>query len=157
LLARESQEEAGNVAGAVFAILALLTSVLVLLGVFTTPLLIDAIAPGFHGSKRDLTISLVRIFFPGAGLLVLSAWCLGVLNSHRKFFLSYSASVVWNIAMIETLAWFGRRQDLTSLAVTLAWGSVVGSALVFGVQLPYGRRLARRLRPSLDTRAANIR
>ena len=26
--------------------------------------------------------------FPGAGLLVLSAWCLGVLNSHRRFFLS---------------------------------------------------------------------
>src|ERR1700722_15364782 len=81
LLARDTAEEAGNVAGAVFAILALLTSVLVLLGVLTTPLLIDAIAPGFHGSKRDLTISLVRIFFPGAGLLVLSAWCLGILNS----------------------------------------------------------------------------
>src|ERR1700742_639124 len=61
LLAREKQEEAGRVAGAVFAILALLTSVLVLLGVLATPLLIDAIAPGFAGGKRDLTIHLVRI------------------------------------------------------------------------------------------------
>jgi len=92
---------------------------------------------------------------------VLSAWCLGVLNSHRKFFLSYSASVVWNIAMIATLLWFGRRlvssPDLSSLAVSLAWGSVVGSALVFGVQLPYVLTLVRRLRPNLDTRAANVR
>ena len=64
-------------AGAVFAMLALLTSGLVLLGVLTTPLLIDFIAAGFHGAKRELTITLVRILFPGAGLLVLSACCLG--------------------------------------------------------------------------------
>ena len=29
-----------------------------------------------------------------------SAWCLGVLNSHRKFLLSYTAPVVWNLAQI---------------------------------------------------------
>jgi putative peptidoglycan lipid II flippase len=157
LLSQGDEEESGRVAGAVGAILALVTSVIVLLGVIATPYMIDAIAPGYHGAKRELTIHLVRILFPGAGLLVLSAWCLGVLNSHRKFFLSYSASVVWNIAMIATLAWFGRRQDLSSLAVSLAWGSVAGSALVFGVQLPYVLRLVRRLRPSLNTRAANVR
>src|SRR5579885_948804 len=70
LLAHEKREEAGRVAGAVFAILALITSVLVLLGVIATPLFIDVIAPGFHGAKRELTITLVRIFFPGAGFLV---------------------------------------------------------------------------------------
>jgi putative peptidoglycan lipid II flippase len=157
LLSQGDEEESGRVAGAVGAILALVTSVIVLLGVIATPYLIDAIVLGFHGAKRELTIRIVRILFPGAGFLVLSAWCLGVLNSHRKFFLSYSASVIWNIAMIATLGWFGRRQDLSSLAVTLAWGSVVGSALVFGVQLPYVLKLVRRLRPNLDTRAANVR
>jgi putative peptidoglycan lipid II flippase len=157
LLSQGDEEESGRVAGAVGAILALVTSVIVLLGVIATPYLIDAIVLGFHGAKRELTIRIVRILFPGAGFLVLSAWCLGVLNSHRKFFLSYSASVIWNIAMIATLAWFGRRQDLSSLAVTLAWGSVVGSALVFGVQLPYVLKLVRRLRPNLDTRATNVR
>jgi putative peptidoglycan lipid II flippase len=157
LLSQGDEEEAVRVAGAVGSILALVTSVIVLLGILATPYMIDAIALGFHGAKRELTIHIVRILFPGAGLLVLSAWCLGVLNSHRKFFLSYSASVVWNIAMIATLAWFGSRQELSSLAVTLAWGSVAGSALVFGVQLPYVLRLARRLRPSLDARSANVR
>ncbi len=77
-----------------------------LAGVLATPCLIDAIAPGFHGAKRELTIRIVRILFPGAGLLVLSAWCLGILNSHRKFFLSYTAPVVWNLAMIATLVLF---------------------------------------------------
>ncbi len=157
LLGEGEKEEAGRVAGAVGAILALATSILVLLGILATPYMIDAIAVGYHGPKRELTIRLVRILFLGAGFLVLSAWCLGILNSHRKFFLSYSASVAWNVAMIATLGWFGRRQDLSVLAVTLAWGSVVGSALVFGVQLPHVLRLARRLRFSLDTRQSNVR
>jgi putative peptidoglycan lipid II flippase len=111
------EEEADRVAWAVFTLLALVVSVLVLAGVFASPLLINAIAMGFEGEKRDLTERLVRIFFPGAGLLVLSAWCLGVLNSHRRFFLSYTAPVVWNLALIAALAWAGprgRRRPATS-------------------------------------------
>ena len=112
------------------------------------PCLIDAIAPGFHGAKRELTIRLVRILFPGVGLLVLSAWCLGILNSHRKFFLSYTAPVVWNLAMIATLVAF-RRQDRSRRSRSLtAWGSVAGSALQFGVQLPVVLRLARQAAPA---------
>src|SRR5215813_2143394 len=103
LLAREDRREADRVAGAVAAILALLVSGLVLLGVLATPLLIDAIAPGFTGAKRELTIQIVRILFPRAGLLVLSAWCLGVHNSHHRFLLSYAAPVMWNAAMIATM------------------------------------------------------
>ncbi len=157
LIAREKKEEAGRVAGAVFAILALLTSVLVLLGVLATPFLIDAIAPGFTGAKRDLTIRLVRILFPGAGLLVLSAWCLGILNSHRRFFLSYSVPVVWNVAMIAGLAWFGPRRDQDGLAVAVAWASVAGSAAQFLVQLPVVLSLVEMLRVRLDTQLESVR
>jgi putative peptidoglycan lipid II flippase len=85
-----------HVAGAVGALLALVVAVLVLLGVLATPLLIAAIAPGFTGAKRELTIALVRILFPGAGLLVLSAWCLGVPEQSPPFLLSYAAPVMWN-------------------------------------------------------------
>src|SRR5579862_2382677 len=119
LLAEEKQEEAGRVAGAVFSLLALVRSVLVLAGVVATPYLIDAIAPGFKGETRRLAIQLVRIFFPSAGVLVLSAWCLGILNSHRKFFLSYISPVMMNLAIIVALIWFGR-SDLPRLAVYAA-------------------------------------
>src|SRR6202050_1070340 len=134
LLAEGEEVEAGQVAGAVGATLALAVAVLCLAGVLATPWLIDIIAPGFSGSKRDLTISLVRILFPGAGLLVFSAWCLGILNSHRKLFLSYAAPVMWSAAMIATLLIFGGRGTLPRLALDLAWGSGVGSALQFGIQ-----------------------
>ncbi len=106
------------------------------LGVLATPLLIDVIAPGFAGDKRELTIDLVRILFPGAGLLVISAWCLGILNSHRKFLLSYSAPVVWNVAIIAALVYAGRSGGPAELAVAAAAGSVRGSALQLVVQLP---------------------
>ena len=157
LTARGEDEEAGRVAGAVAATLALLLSLLVLGGVLATPLLIDLIAPGFSGAKRELAIRIVRVLFPGAGLLVLSAWCLGILNSHRRFLLSYTAPVIWNVAMIATLAAFGGRLPLDRLAVVLAWGSVAGSALQFGVQLPAVLRLARGLRVRLDLSSGHVR
>jgi putative peptidoglycan lipid II flippase len=146
LLAKERKVDADRVAGAVFAILMLVTSALVLAGVLLAPWLIFWIAPGFSGTKRDLTIALVRILFPGAGLLVLSAWCLGILNSHRRFLLSYAAPVIWNVAMIGTLLWFGSFSDLNALAVWLAWGSVAGSALQFLLQLGPVMRLVGHLR-----------
>ena len=136
LNAEKRHREASELAEAIFALLLVVTTVLVALGIWATPWLIDVIAPGFHGDKRQLTITLVQILFPGAGLLVFSAWCLGILNSHRRFFLSYAAPVVWNIAMIATLLGAGRHHTEERLAVLLAMGSVVGSALQFAVQLP---------------------
>jgi putative peptidoglycan lipid II flippase len=157
LLARGDKEEARKTAGAVAALLTLSTSVLVLLGVLTAPWLIDAIAPGFQGEKRDLTVLLVRILFPGAGMLVASAWCLGVLNSHRKFFLSYTAPVLWNIAMIAGMIAFGPGRAQNSLVVITAWASVVGSALQVLVQLPMVFKLLGGLKLSLAHQAEHVR
>ena len=157
LLAEKNEKEASRVADAVLTLLAFVTSIIVLAGVLLTPYIINIIAPGFTGETRELTITLVRIFFPGAGLLVMSAWCLGVLNSHRRFFLSYTAPVVWNLAIIGTLIWFGRTRDQSSLAVLTAWGSVVGSALQFLIQLPTVLSLIKRMRPVFDVVSANVR
>src|SRR5262249_44485279 len=109
LLAEGEEELAGRVAGIIASLLALTVAILVLIGVIFTPWLLVVIAPGFKGDVRQLTIQVVRILFPGIGLLVLSSWCLGILNSHRKFFLSYVAPVLMNIVMIATLVAFGGR------------------------------------------------
>jgi putative peptidoglycan lipid II flippase len=157
LLAHHDEKEAAHVANAVLGLLALAVSVIVLTGVLSTPYIISAIAPGFEGETRELTIRLVRILFPGAGLLVLSAWCLGVLNSHHRFFISYTAPVVWNLAMIASLVIYGRRVGQFPLAEYVAWGSVIGSALQFGVQLPTVFRLMQRIRPVLDVASENVK
>jgi len=157
LLAKGEDKKANHVAGAVFSLMAFFVSLVVLVGVIATPLLIDAIAPGFTGDTRLLTIRLVRILFPGMGLMVLSAWCLGVLNSHHKFLISYTAPVVWNASMIVTLVVFGPGAPLSDLAVTLAWGSVAGSALMFVVQLPGVWAVAPGIKPVMDRTSEHVR
>ncbi len=145
LLGAERQEEADRVARGVLALLAAVVSAFVLAGVVWTPSFIGFVAVGFHGEKLDLTIQLVRLMFPGVGLLVLSAWCLAILNSHGRFFLSYAAPVLWNAAMVVTLIVF-RHRPQDRLAVVLAWGFVVGSLLQLGVQAPVVWRLLSRAR-----------
>ena len=157
LLATGNKEEANRVARVIGSILVLAMSLLVLAGVLATPLLIDLIAPGFKGAKRDCTIQMVQIMFPGVGVLVLSAWCLGILNSHRRFFLPYAAPILWNAAMIAALAGFGHRFHGYDLAEIVAWGSVAGSLLQFGIQIPSVIRLAGRVRFQLDFVSANIK
>jgi putative peptidoglycan lipid II flippase len=150
LLARGERQEADRVAGAIGTLLALVVSGIVLVGIFGTPWIIAAIAPGFTGPRRELTITVVRILFPGAALLVMSAWCLGILNSHHRFLLSYAAPVIWSASMIVALLWFGAGTALPRLVAILAWSSVVGSALQFGIQIPVVLRVAPDLRIALS-------
>ncbi len=157
LLARDDREQADRMAGAVGALLALGVAALVLAGVLLAPILVDLLTPGFDGAKRDLTVRLVRILYPGAGLLVLSAWCLGILNSHGRFFLSYAAPVIWNLAIIAALVIGGGSSGMFRLAELAAWGSVVGSGLQVAVQLPAVFVVARRLRLSLGAASEHVR
>ena len=157
LLGAKNKEEADRTARAVGSILAVVMALLVLAGILATPLLITLIAPGFTGEKRDATIRMVRVLFPGVGVLALSAWCLGILNSHRKFFLPYAAPVLWNLAIIGAIAGFGGRFQSYPLAEIAAWGAVAGSLMQFGVQLPFVLRLIGRFRFELRTASEHVR
>ena len=155
LRANQQDDEARRAAGAVFGLLALLVGLLVGFGVLGAPLLVDVIAPGYEGHSRALTISLVRLIFPGTGVLVLSAWCLGILNSHKKFFLSYAAPVVWNgCIIIALLLSAGRTQEV--IATWAAWGTVFGSVAQFVVQLPNVLRLLGGFSPRPSLRQAPV-
>jgi putative peptidoglycan lipid II flippase len=157
LRAQGNEEEARRLAGAVLGILSVAVAVLVALGITTAPWLVTLLAPGFHGAKRDLTIELVRILFPGIGLLVLSAWCLSILNSHRRFFLSYSAPVLWNFAIILATVMAPATGPLTTVVLWVAWGAVAGGALQLLVQLPSVLRLLPGVRPGLGQGNAGVR
>lgn len=157
LLAENDEKTAGRVAGIIATLLALSMSVLVLLGVLFTPQLLILIAPGYKGAIRELTVTVVRIMWPGCGILVLSAWCLGILNSHRRFFLSYVAPVFMNIVMIATLVFFGGRTSDRSLVILAAWGMVAGAFAQFVIQLPAVFRYARHLRFAVDLTLEPVR
>ena len=156
LLATGENEEAEHVAAAVFGILSLISAVMVLLGVSFTPVFIDLIAPGFTGETRALTIHIVRILFPASGLAVMGAWCLGVLNSHRRFLLSYMAPVASNVTIIAIVIALGRT-PLLRLAIFAAWATVAGAAMSFLVQLPRVLQLLPGFRPVIEFTSSNVR
>lgn len=145
LLSEGKEKEAADLASVVASILGVVTLILVSIGIWLTPALIDLVAPGFTGDVRALTIELVRLLFPGVGLLVLSAWCLGILNSHRRFFLSYFAPVLWNSAMILALWHYGHVLSQAELALKLAWAATLGSGLQLLIQIPTVLRLSKNL------------
>ncbi|MEP6731955.1 MAG: murein biosynthesis integral membrane protein MurJ [bacterium] len=162
-IADGNDDEADRIAGAVAAILALTVSLLVVLGILGAPLFVTLFGGGLKGETRELAIRLTRILFPGAGVFVMSAWCLGILNSHRKFFLSYVAPVFWNFAMIGALLIYGRRSlgngfpGEVDLVIVLGWASVIGAVLQMGVQLPTVFSVLAHFVPKLDFRIEPVR
>jgi putative peptidoglycan lipid II flippase len=157
LLGQGRTAEAGRVAGAAFSLLLAVAGAIALLGMLFAPVIVSIFTPGFTGTRRELLITVVRIVFPMTGVLVLSAWALGILNSHRKFFLPYFAPVLWNAAIIATLVAFGSRFSLDSLVVAAAYGALLGGALQFAVQLPAVLRLDREIRFGASWREPKFR
>ena len=153
-----NDEEAGRLAGAIAGLLLVVTGVVSVIGVLFAEQIARVLVTGFRGETFDLTVQLIRIMFPGVGLLVLSAWCLGVLNSHRKFFLSYIAPVLWNAAQITALVTVAMTtSNEEKLATALAWGVLAGGLLQLLVQLRPVLGLLGRLRLSLDSRRTSVR
>ena len=157
MIEKGETENARRLAGTIASILVLLSAGAALLGYLLAPAITDLAAPGFSGHQRDLTITLVRILFPMFGVLILSAWCLGILNTHRRFFLSYAAPSMWNIAQIATLVGFGGHLLGTPLVIALAWGAVVGSVLQVAIQLPAVLPLVKGIRWGLSPDTPGVR
>ena len=158
LLARQDERGARALANALLGVLLLASSVLTLLGIALAPLLTQVLAAGFDAERAALTTRLIRVLFPMAGLMVISGWCLGVQNAHRRFFLSYASAAMWSIAQIVLLAgWGARAASMAQLAWWLAWATLVGALLQVSVQLPEVWRLAGPVRPTLAGASGQVR
>jgi putative peptidoglycan lipid II flippase len=165
MLEEGREEEAGRFAGAVFGLLLAAASAFSLLGVLFARPIVAVLATGFVREsgpvdRFELAVAAARIVFPMTGFLVLSAWALGVLNSHRKFFLPYFAPIVWNAAIIGAMVWAGSGPGLEQsnrLLFAVCWGGLLGGLLQFLVQLPAVAREMRGFRLSFSTRVPGVR
>lgn len=175
LLAEGRRRDAGALAGAMFGLMFAALGALSLLGVILAPWLVRLLAPGYAGDaeavaagtaivdRLALTTTAVRICFPMAAAITLSAWCLGILNSHRRFLLPYLAPCFWNASIIAVVylvasgAFDGEAERIESLVLAFCWGGLLGGLLQFAVQLPSVLRVAPGLRPSFHLRAPGLR
>lgn len=158
LLARGDERGARALANAMLGLLLMAVSVLTLVGIASAPLLTQVLASGFSGETAELTTRLTRILFPMTGVMVLSGWCLGVQNAHRRFFWSYASAAMWSLAQIGLLLVGGPRSggDMVQLVTWLAWATLGGALLQVGAQLPEVLRLAGPLRPTLDRTVTGV-
>ena len=157
------EEEAGRFAGAALGIVSVVAFGAGLLGLLLAPWIVETLYPLWTEEKQALTVRLIRILFPMAAVLAVSAWALGILNSHRRFFVSYVAPVLWNLAMVTALVTFGtvlgwnaQGRD-ADLVAALALGALAGGALQFAVMLPWVVPVLRHFRLSVSRRVAGVR
>ena len=184
MLEENRPEDAGRFAGAVLGLLTALVAVLVTVGILLAEPITTLLQPGWLDdaakvaagelsvNRFDLAVAAIRITFPMTGILVLSAWALGVLNSHRKFFLPYFAPVLWNVAIIGAMLFVGFSifEDplnlaeldvvpvpaLNRLLFAGLIGAAVGGVLQFGVQLPGVIRVIKGFRFSISTKVEGV-
>ncbi|MBT8398364.1 MAG: murein biosynthesis integral membrane protein MurJ [Gemmatimonadetes bacterium] len=157
------EEEAGRFAGATLGILATVAFGLALVGILLAPVVIPVVFWKWDPWMQELAITVVRILFPMTAVLVVSAWALGILNSHRRFFVSYVAPVAWNLGLITAmvgtgsyLGWDAMGRD-AEMAVALAWGALAGGVLQLLVQTPWLLPHLAHFRLSLGRRVAGVR
>ncbi len=179
LLSEGHKEQAARFAGAIFGLLFAAASAVSLAGVLLARPFVAITNPGYLGDaarvvagelsvdRFELAVTAVRLLFPMALFLVLAAWTLGVLNSHRRFFLPYFAPVLWNAALIGGLVYAGWELlgaggraavagDQSRILLAAFVGGLVGGVLQFAVQLPLAVRLTGGFRPSMSLQTTGV-
>lgn len=181
LVAEGRRDEARRFASAVLGILMVAVGTLVVLGILLAPVLVGVLSAGFlqdaeavaagtlSVDRYELSVRVVRIVFPGTGFLVISAWALGILNSHRRFLLPYLSPAVWNTTIVTVLVFAGWQSGyltdpakasievLERWTIAFAVGLLAGGVLQVGVQLPTARKILGELRPRWAPDAEGVR
>jgi putative peptidoglycan lipid II flippase len=144
----EAHRLARQTLGVLSAVVTLLVGLILLAA---RPLVWVTTFGGLSNERFDLAVELTRFTALGVGFLVLSAFCLGILNAHRRYLLSYSAPVLWSLAQIVG---FGAALIAGQSAGDIArWGAVamvIGSFGQLAVQIPTVRSVGGLGRPSLS-------
>ena len=152
LIEEGRNDDAHRLARQTLGVLSAVVSLLVALIFFGARLMVWLTTLGrISGERFELAVSLTRFTALGVGFLVLSAFCLGILNAHRRYLLSYAAPVLWSLAQIIGFAAaliFG--QSAGDIARWGAISMVVGSLGQLVVQLPTVRTVGGLGRPSVS-------
>lgn len=163
----KSEAEAWKLASLVLNALAIILSVITIIGIIFSRQFIDLIADGFSPEKAALATTLTQIMFPFILLVALAAVAMGVLNTKGVFGVPASASTVFNIVSIVfglVLAywlsgggWLGPAgKDVIPGAaaqwaiIGMAIGTLIGGASQFLMQIPSLYKVGFRFLPVLS-------
>ena len=120
-------------------------------GVLFAPGLVSALAIGFEDQARiERTVVMFRIMFPYVAFAGVLAFCMGLLNSHRRFFAPAFSPVLLNVGIISGILLSGGLFSNPLYAVSA--GVMAGGVLQVLLQVPFMARTGFRMKLSLDFR-----
>ncbi len=96
----KGEKEAWRLASLVLNALAVVMSVICIVGIIFSHQFIDLVADGFSPEKAALATTLTQIMFPFILVVALAAVAMGVLNTKGVFGVPASASTVFNVVSI---------------------------------------------------------
>ncbi|MGI8883685.1 MAG: murein biosynthesis integral membrane protein MurJ [Pyrinomonadaceae bacterium] len=179
---KNSEREAWRLAGLIFNGLAVVLSVVTILGIILSPLIVKVITYNYTGDpnyyypaeKAELAAVLMQIMFPFILLVALAALAMGVLNTKGRFGVPASASTAFNIfSIIFGLAiafWLSGGSWETSgdknlipsataqwAIIGMAFGTLIGGAAQFLIQVPSLLKVGFRFSSALSFRDEGVR
>jgi len=170
----KSEKEAWHLASLVLNALAVVLSVICIIGIIFSRQFIDIIADGFSPEKAALATTLTQIMFPFILLVAMAAVAMGVLNTKGVFGIPASASTVFNIVSVLFglgLAYWlssggweisGDKDTVPSGAaqwaiIGMAIGTTIGGAAQFLIQIPALYKVGFRFQPALSFTNEGVR
>ncbi len=149
----ELRDLADHVSGALLLVLSLIT----LFGILAAPLLIWLFAPGFGDTpdQQALATWMLRITFPYALFISLTALAGGILNSFERFAVPAFTPVFLNLCMIAAALWLAPR--MAEPVTALAWGVFAAGVVQLAFQLPALYRIGLMPRPRLRWAHAGVK
>jgi putative peptidoglycan lipid II flippase len=170
----KSEAEAWRLASLVMNALAVILSVITIIGILFSKQFVNLIAGGFSPEKAALATTLTQIMFPFILLVALAAVAMGVLNTKGIFGIPASASTVFNIVSIfvglGTAYWLSggdwvKSNDKFSVPesaaqwaiIGMAIGTLIGGAAQFLMQLPSLFKVGFRFVPTLSFADEGVR
>lgn len=130
-LTNHDRKKAEYFANNVLNILIIILIIVVALGVWAAPLIINIIAIGFKSNiyKYELAVNLTRIIFPYIGFVAVAALFMGILNSYNHFLTPALAPAMLNISVIIFAITLSYKYGIYSIALGVILGGI-GQALI---------------------------
>src|SRR5436190_12519570 len=171
---KKGDKEAWRLASLVLNALAVVMSVICIVGITFSRQFVGLVADGFSPEKAALATTLTQIMFPFILLVALAAVAMGVLNTKGIFGIPASASTVFNItSLLFGLAiayWLSGGGWLSSsdknavpgaasqwAIIGMAIGTLIGGATQFLIQVPSLYKVGFRFSPVVSIADEGVR
>lgn len=170
----KGEKEAWRLASLVLNLLAVVMSLICIVGIIFSKQFVGLIANGFSPEKAALATTLTQIMFPFIMLVALAALAMGVLNTKGVFGVPASASTVFNIVSMAVglgaaywLSGGGWSESASKTQIPdihaqwaiigMAIGTLIGGAAQFLMQVPSLFRVGFRFTPVLSFADEGVR